>query len=83
MTDVIANLFRDVHLPKPKLTVFVGHNCFLIAFTASVYSLLQMMLSVLADGITNWLWNAMYERCSSWFDIVFYRIGAKTYPNMR
>jgi hypothetical protein len=62
MTDIIANLFVDVHPSKAKLTLFLDGNCFLIASTASLDSLGQILLRVLADGNTNWLRNALYDR---------------------
>jgi hypothetical protein len=59
MTDLVANLFVDVHLSKAKLIFFLECNCFLIASSASVYSLQQMLLRVLADGNTNVICNAL------------------------
>jgi hypothetical protein len=78
MTDVIAILFGDVHPSKAKLTLFVHGNCFLIASTVSVYSLWQILLRVLADGNTNVLRDALYDRRSSRFDIAFQGICAAT-----
>jgi len=69
MTDVIANLFVEVHPSKAKLTLFLVGNCFVIASTVSDYSLRQMLLRVLADGSTSSLRNALYDRRSSRFDI--------------
>jgi len=83
MTDVITNLFVDVHPSKAKLTLFVDGNCLLIASTVSVYSLRQILLRVLADGISNSLRNALYDRHSSRFDIAFHGVCAETTPNMR
>jgi hypothetical protein len=83
MTDVIANLFVDVHLSKAKLTLFVDGNYFLIASTVSVYSLQQILLRVLAEGTTNSLCNTLYDRRSLRFDIAFHGICAETKPNMR
>jgi len=83
MTDLIANLFVDVHLSRAKLTLFVDGNCFLVASTVSVYSLRQISLRVLADGNTDWLHNALYDHCSWKFDIAFHGICAETKPNMR
>ena len=83
MTDVIADLFLDVHPSKAKLTLFVDGNCFLIAFTVSVYSLRQILLRVLADGNTNSLRNALHDCRSSRFDIEFHGISAEKKPNMR
>jgi len=71
MTDIIANLFIDVHPCKAKLTLFLDGNCFLIASTVSVDSLQQILLRVLAESNTNLLRNALYERRSTRFDIVF------------
>jgi len=72
MTDVIANAFVEVQPSKAKLTLFLDGNCFLIASTVSEYSLRQMLLRVLADGSTSSLRNALYDRRSSRFDIVFH-----------
>jgi len=83
MTDVIADLFVDVHPSNAKLTLFVDGNCFLIASTVSVYYLWQILLWVLADGNTNSLRNALYDHRSSRFDIAFHGICAETNPNMR
>jgi hypothetical protein len=83
MPDVIANLFVDVHPSKAKLTLFVDSNCFLIASTVSVCSLRQILLRVLADGNTDSLRNAWYDRRSSRFDIAFHGICAEIKPNMR
>jgi hypothetical protein len=74
MSDVIANLFVDVHLSKAKLTLILDGNCFLIASTVSVHSLRQILLRVLADGNTNSLRNALFDRHSSRFDITFHGI---------
>jgi len=52
MTDVMANLFVDIHPSKAKLTLFRTGNCFLIASTVSAYSFRQMLPSVVADGST-------------------------------
>jgi len=52
MTDVLANMFDDVHLSNAKLTLFLNVNCFLIASTVSAYSLRQMLRRVVADGST-------------------------------
>ena len=83
MTDVIANLFVDVHPTKAKLTLFLDGSCFLIASIGSVYTLPRVLLRVLADGNTSSLWNALYDRCNLRFDIAFHGICAKTKPNMR
>jgi len=72
MNDVMANLFVDVHPSSAKLTVFLDGNCFLIASTASEYSLRQMLLKVLADGRMRLLCTVLYDRHSSRFDIAFH-----------
>jgi len=74
MTDVIANLFVDVHPSKAKLTLFLHGNCFLIPSTVSVYSLQRRLVRVLADGNTNRLGNAWYDRHNFMFDIAFHGI---------
>jgi hypothetical protein len=74
MTDVMANLFVDVHPSKAKLTLFHDGNCFLNASTVSAYSLRQMMLRVVADGSTRSSHNALYDRRSWRFDIAFHGI---------
>jgi hypothetical protein len=74
MTNVIANLFFNVHLSKVKLTLFFDGCCFLIASTVSVYSLLQIVLRVLADGNTNSLSNVLYDRHRTRLDIAFHGI---------
>jgi hypothetical protein len=58
MADVMANLFVDVHLSKGTLTVFRTGNCFLIVSTVSAYTLLQMLLRVVADSSTRSSGNA-------------------------
>jgi len=83
MTDVIANVFVEVHPSKAKLTLFLVGNCILIASTVSEYSLRQMLLKVLADGSTSSLRNALYDHRSSRFDIGFHGIWAETHPNIR
>ena len=83
MTDVMANLFVDVHPSKAKLTLFRNGNCFLIASTVSAYSFWQMLLRVVADGSTRSWRNALYDRGSSRFDITFLGICFKTNPKMR
>jgi len=77
MTDIIANLFVDVHPSKAKQTLFLVGNCFLIASTVSEYSLRKMLLRVLDDGSTSSLRNALYNRRSSRFDIAFHGISAE------
>jgi len=79
----MANLFVDVHPSKVKLTLFPTGNCFLIASTASAYSLRQMIVRVVADGSTKSSRNAIYDRGRSRFDIAFHGICAETNPNMR
>jgi hypothetical protein len=83
ITDVMANLFVDVHPSKPKLTSFLDSNCFLVASTISEYSFQQMLLSVLADGRTNSLGNASYDCCGRSNDITVHGIWDKQNPNMR
>jgi len=83
MTDVMASLFVDVHPSKAKLTLFRSGNCFLIGSTVSACSLQQMLLRVEADGRTGSPHNALYDRCSSRFDIAFHEMCAETNPNMR
>jgi len=83
MMDCMANLFVDVHLFKAKLTLFLDHNCVLIASTLSEFSLRQMLLSVLANRSTNFLRHALYRRRSSRFDLVFHGMWAETHPNIR
>jgi len=82
MTDVMANLFVDVHPSKAKLTLIRNSNCFLIACTVSAYSLRQMLLRVVANGSTRSSRNALYDRRSSRFDIAFHGIYAQTIPDM-
>jgi hypothetical protein len=83
MTDIMASLLVDVHPSKAKVTLFRIGNCFLIAFTIRAYSLWQMVLRVLVDGRTRSSRNALYNRYSSRFEIVFPGICAETNPNMR
>jgi len=42
-----------------------------------------MLVMVVADGSTRSSCNALYDYCSSRFDIAFYGIWAETNPNMR
>jgi len=79
----MASLFVDVHQSKAKPTSFRDSNCFLIAFTVSAYSLLQMLLRDIPDVSTTSSRNALYDRRSSRFDIAFDGIWAETNPNMR
>ena len=74
MTDIMANLFVDVHPSKAKLTLFRDGNFFLIASTVSAYSVRQMLLRVVADGSTKSSRDALYDCRSSTFDIAFHRI---------
>jgi len=83
MTDVMANLFVDVHPSKAKLTLFRIGSCFLISSTVSGNSLRQMLLRVVADGSSMSSRNALYDRRSSRFHIVFHGICAETNPNIR
>jgi len=64
MTDVIANFVINLYTSKAIITLFLDINCFLIASSVSVNSLRQILLSVLADGNTNSLCNALYEHRS-------------------
>jgi len=82
MTNVIAKLFVVIHLSKVKLTLFLDGNCFLIASTDSVYTILQMLLSLLEDGCTNMLRNALYDHCRLMFDLALHGILAENGPNM-
>jgi hypothetical protein len=82
MTDIIANLFVDVHPSKAKLTFFVDGNCFLIASTVIGYSLQQILLKVLTEGNVNSHSTALYDRLSSRFDLAFHGICAETRPNV-
>ena len=83
MTNIIADLFVNVHPSKAKLSLFLDGSCFLIASTVSVYSLWQILLRVLADGNTNSLRNEWYDHCSSRLDIAFHEIWAEKNPNIR
>ena len=55
----MANLYVDIHLSKSTLALFVESNCFLIASTASEYSLRQMLMTVPADVSTSKIHNAI------------------------
>ena len=83
MTNVIANLFIDVHPWKAKLTLSLDGNCIIISPTASGYCLQQMLPSALADGSTSSLCIALSDCRSCWFDIEFHAIQAATKPNTR
>jgi len=80
MTDVMGNLFVDVHLSKANLTLFHNHNCFVIASIIRAYSLRQMLPRVVADGSTRSSRNTLSDHQSSRFDIAFHGIWAKTNP---
>jgi len=82
MTDVIANVFVQVHPSKAKLTLVLDGNCFIIESRVSVYSLRQRLPSLLADGHTNSSCNELCECRSSRFDIPFHEIWAETNSNM-
>jgi hypothetical protein len=83
MTDVIANLFIDVHPSNANLTSFIDGNCILIASTVSVYSLWQMLGRVLADESTSVLRIALYDHSTSRFEIAFHGMQTNTHPNIR
>jgi len=72
MTDVIANLFINVHLCKAKLTLFLDGSYFQIAPTVSEYSLLQMFPKVLVDGSSSSPRNVLTDHHSLRFDILFH-----------
>jgi len=74
MSDVMASLFVDVYSSKANLAVFPDGNCFLFASTVGAYSLPQMLVGVVVDGSTRSSCNALYDRRSSRFDIVFHEI---------
>jgi len=79
----MAGLFVDVYSSKAKLTIFRDCNYFWIASMVNAYSFRQMLLRVVADGSTRSACNALYDECSSGFDIVFHVIKAKINSNMR
>ena len=64
MTNVMANLFANVHLSKAKLTVFLDGNCFVIESIITESSLQQMLVQVSADCSTSSLRNTIYDYCS-------------------
>jgi hypothetical protein len=64
MTDVMMNLFIDVHLSEAILTVFVDGNCFQNESTISVYSLRQILLRVRGDSSKHSHLNALYDCCN-------------------
>jgi hypothetical protein len=67
-------LFVEVHPSIAKFTLFLDGDCFLIASNVSVYSLWQILLSVVADSNTKSVCNALYDRRSSRFDFAFHGI---------
>jgi len=73
-TNIIANLFVDVHPSKGDQTLFHDGNFFLIASTVGNYALQQMLLRVLADGSTSLLCNALYDIHSSRLEIAVHRL---------
>jgi hypothetical protein len=83
MTDIISSLFFDIHPSNAKLTLFGEGICFLITFTVSAYSLKQMLLRFVAEGIIWLTYTTLYDHHSSSFDIAFHAIGAETHCNMR
>jgi ribosomal protein L31 len=58
MTDVIANLFVEIHPSKAKLTSFHDGNSFVVASTVSKYFLQQTLLRMLPDVSSGVLRNA-------------------------
>ena len=60
MTDLIANLFVDVHPSKTKLSLFLDCNCFIIASTVTDHSLQQILLRAGVDSSASSLCNAAY-----------------------
>ena len=83
MTDVMTNLFVDVHPSEAKLTSFRPSNCFIIASTVSAYSLRQIILMVIADGSTRSSRTALHDHHSLCFIIAFHGISAETNRNKR
>ena len=83
MTEVLSNLFIDVHLSKAKLPLFLDCHCYCIASTVSEYCLRQMLLGVLVDSSTNLLCNDLYDYGSLRIDMAFGGICTKTNPNIR
>jgi hypothetical protein len=69
MTIVMVSLFVDVHPSKDKLTLFLDGIRILTASTLGVYSLQQMLLSMLADGRSSSLRNVLYDCHSCRFQI--------------
>jgi len=79
----MVSLLVDVHLSKAKLTLFHDGNCVSFASTVHAYSLRQILLRVVTNGTTSSLGNALYDHCSSRFEIAFQGIRAETNPNIR
>ena len=71
MTNMMTTLFHDIHLSKANLTLYHDGNYFSIASTVSAYSILQMLLRVVADGSTRSLSNAIYDCRSLGIDAAF------------
>jgi len=71
MIEVMASLFGHVHPSNAKRSLFHDRNRFIIESMVSGYSFEQMLLRVVANGSTRSLRNALYDRHSSRFDIVF------------
>jgi len=83
MTNDKTYLFVDVHPSKSKLTLFLDSKCLWIACTVGVYSLRQMVLSVLADPSTNSHRNSLSDSGRSRFNLEIDGIYAETNPNVR
>ena len=83
MTKVIASLIVDINPSKAQLAFFCVPICFWIALTVSVYSLDQMLLSMLPDGNSSLLRNALIECPCSRYVIVFQGIRAETKLNKK
>jgi len=79
----MASLFVDDHPSTVKLNMFLHGNCFLIASTVTMYSIEQMLLSMVVDTSTNSLLNALYHHSSSTFNIAFHCIWAEMNLNIR
>jgi len=79
----MASVFFDVHLPNATLMFFPDGNCFIDASTVNEYSLSQMILSMEADSSTSSPSNALLDRRSWTFDILFHGIWAVTNPYQR
>jgi hypothetical protein len=83
MTDIMPNLFINVHPSTAILGLFLDRNSFQIASAVSVYSLRQMLFSVHVDGMTNLPYTALYDHRDSWFDVAFHELSAETNSNLR